>query len=206
MAAYLLFGATFAFAAAVQPGPLQAYLVSRTLAGGWRSTLPAALSPLLSDGPVIVLTVLVLRHVPARFEHALRLAGAAFLFYLAVGAYRSWRDWRGSDAPTTGSAGQSLLRATAVNLLNPNPYLGWSLVLGPLLLKGWREAPANGIALVAGFYVTMVLCLAAIIVLFAGAGSFGPRLGRGLVGASAVALACFGAYEFWTGITGLLVP
>ena len=204
MGAYLLFGATFAFASAVQPGPLQTYLVSQALARGWRSTLPAALSPLLSDGPVIVLVLLVLVRVPSRFEHVMRLGGAVFLFYLAIGAYRSWRDWRGTDPSASGSGGRSLFRATVVNLLNPNPYLGWSLVLGPLLLKGWREAPVNGIALVAGFYGTMVLSLAAIIVLFAGARSLGPRVGRGLVGASAIALVCFGAYELWTGASGLL--
>ena len=204
MGAYLLYGATFAFAAAVQPGPLQAYLVSQALARGWRRTLPAALSPLLSDGPVIVIVLLVLSRVPTRFEHVLRLAGAMFLFYLAFSAFRTWRDYRGLEPSLDGSARQSLFRATVVNLLNPNPYLGWSLVLGPLLLKGWHEAPANGVALIAGFYGTMVVSLAVIIVVSAGARRLGPRIGRVLVGASALALACFGVYELWSGLGGLL--
>jgi threonine/homoserine/homoserine lactone efflux protein len=204
MGAYLLFGATFAFAAAVQPGPLQTYLISQALAKGWRHTLPAALSPLLSDGPVILLVLLVLSRLPARFEHVLRLAGALFLFYLAASAFKTWRDYHGAEDAVAGSAGQSLFRAAVVNLLNPNPYLGWSLVLGPLLLKGWREAPANGIALVAGFYGTMILSLAGIILLFAGARGLGPRVGRVLVGASAVALAGFGVYQLCSGVSGLL--
>jgi threonine/homoserine/homoserine lactone efflux protein len=201
---YLILGATYAFAAAVQPGPLQTYLVSQTLSNGWRRTVPAALAPLLSDGPIILLVLLVLSHLPARLEHVLRCAGGVFLLYLAATAYRTWRDYNGTRGDVTRSARQSVMSAAVVNLLNPNPYLGWSLVLGPLLLKGWRETPANGIALVVGFYGTMILTLAGIITLFAGAGAVGPRVGRGLVGLSAIALACFGCYQLWSGTSGLL--
>jgi threonine/homoserine/homoserine lactone efflux protein len=55
MSTYLILGMAYAFAAAVQPGPLQTYLISQTLSHGWRRTLPAAFSPLIGDGPVIVL-------------------------------------------------------------------------------------------------------------------------------------------------------
>jgi threonine/homoserine/homoserine lactone efflux protein len=51
MLGYLTIGVTYAFAAAVQPGPFQAYLISLTLVNGWRRTLPAVLAPLLSDFP-----------------------------------------------------------------------------------------------------------------------------------------------------------
>ena len=204
MITYLALGATYAFAAAVQPGPLLAYLASRAVADGWRRTLPAALAPVLSDGPIIVLVLAVLSHLPERLMVALRCGGGLFLLYLSVGAYRAWRDYRETIGQDPGAPRRSLLGATVVNLLNPGPYLGWSLVLGPLLLKGWRETPANGVALVAGFYATMVVSLGGIIVLFARARHFGPRVGRGLVGLSVVALACFGCYQLWVGIRGLL--
>jgi hypothetical protein len=83
-------------------------------------------------------------------------------------------------------------------VLNPNVYISWSLVLGPLLLKAWRESPANGGALLAGFYGTMVLALAGTIVLFAAARNLGPRVTRVLIGLSSVALACFGCYLLWS--------
>jgi len=60
MPADVLLGATCAFAAAVQPGPFQTYLISSTLTRGWRRTLPVVLAPLLSDVPVIALVLLVL--------------------------------------------------------------------------------------------------------------------------------------------------
>ena len=53
MLLYLILGFALAFAAAVQPGPIQAYLVTQALSHGWRRTLPAAFSPLVSDGPII---------------------------------------------------------------------------------------------------------------------------------------------------------
>jgi threonine/homoserine/homoserine lactone efflux protein len=60
MLIYLIQGVTFGFAAVVQPGPFQTYLMSQALNHGWRRTLPAALAPLISDGPIILLTLLVL--------------------------------------------------------------------------------------------------------------------------------------------------
>jgi threonine/homoserine/homoserine lactone efflux protein len=197
MLAYLLLGVTFAFAAAVQPGPLQAYLVSRTLSHGWSRALPAAFSPLVSDGPIIVLALLVLSRVPAGFERGLRLAGGAFLLFLAWRAARTWRTWAPALVAGGNSGRESLLGATVVNLLNPGPYLGWGLVMGPLLLKAWRESPAHGVALLAAFYATLVSGMIATVLLFAGAGRLGPRVNRALVGLSALALAAFGLWQLW---------
>ena len=202
MSTYLILGMTYAFAAAVEPGPLQTYLISQTLSHGWRRTLPAAFSPLISDGPVIALVLLVLSRVPVWLAQGLRLAGGVFVLYLAWGAVQAWRRYDAQDMAPAPSKRQSVLRAARVNLLNPNPYISWSLVLGPLLLKGWRETPAHGVALLAGFYGTMVLSLAGTIVLFAAARNLGPRVTRVLIGLSSVALACFGCYLLWSGVGG----
>jgi threonine/homoserine/homoserine lactone efflux protein len=197
MLAYLLQGAAFGFGAVVQPGPLQAFLMSRSARHGWRRTLPAALSPLLSDGPIILVAVLVLSRFPASLARWIQAAGGAFILYLALAAFRAWRDFRPAEPAPRAAAG-SLLQATAVNFLNPNPWISWSLVLGPLLLKGWREAPSHGIALLAGFYGVIVAGTAAIIVLFGLAGKLDRRVSRALIGLSAAILAAFGAYLLWS--------
>jgi threonine/homoserine/homoserine lactone efflux protein len=197
MPQYLIFGMTYAFAAAVQPGPFQAFLLSQTSRNGWRRTLPAAFAPLVSDGPIILLVLLVLSRVPGWLVTVLQGAGGLFLLFLAYGAWTTWRRGAVPPAASGPDRQQTLLKAALVNLLNPNPYLGWSLVMGPLLLKGWREAPANGLALLAGFYSTLVVSTMGIILLFGLAGSFGPKVSRILVGISALALAAFGVYELW---------
>jgi len=203
MTGYLLFGIAYAFAAAVQPGPFQTYLISQTLAVGWKRTLPAAFAPLLSDGPIAVVILSVLSQVPEWFAGLLQLMGGLFLFYLAAAAYGAWRRYDPEKPAQPKSGAQSLFKATAVNLLNPNPYMGWSLVMGPKLLQGWRESPVDGAGLLVGFYGTLVAITMGIIVLFGAARTLGPRVSRALLGLSVIALGCFGVYELWMGGRGL---
>lgn len=199
----LIFAATYAFAVSVQPGPLLTYIVSRTLTHGWRRTLPAAFSPILSDGPIIVVALLALARLPKGWDHLLHLAGGGFLLFLACRAVQAFRKAPVEPDDTPVSGMRSLFSAAAVNLLNPGPYLGWSLVMGPLLLNACRESPGRGMALLASFYGTMVLTLAGTIVLFSFARRLGPWINRGLVGVSVLALAGFAVYALWLGVLGL---
>lgn len=200
---YAGIGITLGFAAGVQPGPFQTFLISRTLQHGWRPTLPAACAPLLSDIPAITLALLLLTSVPAWMQNVLYFVGGFFLLLLAYGAYRSFKKYAVNQATLLASGRQSFLRAVTLNLVNPNPYLFWSLVIGPLLLKGWHEAAANGIAMVSGFYATIVLTSMGVILLFAGVGRLFPKVNRILIGISVVALAAFGIYQLWLGATAL---
>ena len=197
---YLIFGITYAFAAAVQPGPFQAFIISQTLSKGWRSTLPASLAPMLSDAPIITLVLLVLSNVPDIMVNILQLAGGLFLLYLAYGAYKSWLSFDENKILQKQSGQQTLFKAAIVNLLNPNPYIGWSLIMGPLLIEGWRETPANGIALILGFYISLTLFTSGIIILFAAARKLGPKVSKISIGISALALGCFGIYQIFMGI------
>ena len=201
MLSYLTIGIVYAFAAAVQPGPFLAYVISQSLTHGWKRTLPAAFAPLLSDIPIIVLVLLVLSTIPAGIQHLLQAAGGLFLLYLAWDALKSWR---GKGEPSRPVQLQTVWKAVTVNLLNPNPYLGWSLVMGPLLLEALHRSPGSGIALLAAFYGTMVITVMGIIVVFGVARNLGPRVSRTLVGISAVALAAFGCVQLWLGVRALI--
>jgi len=200
---YVFLGITLGFAAAVQPGPYQTFLVSRTLQNGLRTTLPAVFAPLLSDVPAVTLALLLLTSLPAWMENALYFVGGFFVLFLAYGAFKSFRNYSFNQAALLGSKRQSFRKAVTLNLLNPNPYLYWSLVSGPLLLRGWRESAANGIAMVSSFYATMLLTCAGIILLFAGIGRLFPKVNRILLGVSVVALAAFGCYQLWLGFSSL---
>jgi threonine/homoserine/homoserine lactone efflux protein len=143
--------------------------------------------------------LLVLSHLTFWLEQALRFSGGFFLLYLAVSAWTSWRNYYATEPTAAPSSRQSVMNAAVVNWLNPNPYLGWSLILGPLFLKGWREAPADGVALLLGFYGAMIASTMGIILIFGAARKVGPKVNRILIGVSAVALACFGFYQLWLG-------
>ena len=197
---YILQGIGYGLAAAAQPGPFQTYLISQTLIKGWKRTLPAALAPLLSDGPIIGLCLLVLSQVPLWLQRFLYIAGGIFLFYLAYSAYKTWKNVEPAIPPSERETQQSILKAALVNMLNPNPYIFWSLVTGPILVTGWRETPVYGLGFMAGFYATMIVGFAAIIMVFGSAQHFGPKFNRMLLGLSAIALFCFGLVQLWLGI------
>lgn len=196
---YLLQGVGFGFAAASQPGPFQTYLISQSLSRGWKHTLPAALAPLVSDGPIIAVCLLLLSQVPPWMERALYTASGVFILYLAYGAFQSWRTYQlQTQADPQGP--QSVLKAAAMNALSPGPYIFWTLVTGPILVAGWRAAPINGVGFLLGFYATLVGALGAIILVFGLARRFGPQVNHTMIGISAVALCLFGFFQLAKGL------
>jgi threonine/homoserine/homoserine lactone efflux protein len=203
--AYLFVGCGFGIAAALQPGPLQAFLFSRVTRAGWVRTLPAAFAPIFSDGPIAAFVLLVLVRVPQTVQAALQLAGGVLLLYLGIGAYRDWRRRAGesSEFDSAVSAPRTIAQAVAINIFNPNPYLGWSLVLGPEAMNAWRQAPRLAVIFVAAFYITMVATIALTIVAFGATRAFGPRAQRTFVLVSAVLLASIGVLQLVDGIRRL---
>lgn len=200
MFAYLLQGLTLGLAAGAQPGPFQTYLVSQSLRNGWRRTWVAAFAPLVSDGPIVALTLIVLSRVPDWFQHGLRVAGGMFVLYLAWGAFRAWRAPGPDTSSPAGAATRSLLQAATMNALSPGPYLFWSLVIGPLILSAWRDDPLDAGAVVVSFYIAMIALNTSIVVLFGQAARLGEQVRRGMLGFSALALAAFGLYQVWAGL------
>ena len=198
---YVLQGIGYGFAAAVQPGPFQTYLISQTLTKGWRRSLLIAFSPLISDGPIIALCLLVLNQVPLWFQRFLYIAGGLFVLYLAYGAYKSWKNFDANKLSAESDNEKSILKGALMIMISPGPYIYWSLVTGPILLRGWRESPLIGLGFLAGFYAVVILGLTAIILVFGKARELGPKVNRVLIGISAIALFCFGLYQLWLGVT-----
>lgn len=201
MLVYLLQGIGYGLGLGVQPGPLQTFYISQTLHNGWRRTLPAVFAPLLSDGPIITLVLLVLNQMPPRLEQILYIVGGLFVLYLAFDTFIKFRDHEPA-APTVAPVRNTLLKAAVMNLLNPAPYIGWILVMGPALLRGWHEAPVNGVAMVVGFYGALIPTMSATIIVFGTVRHLGPKVSRALLGVAAVVLAFFGVYQVWLGVGG----
>ena len=196
---FLLQGLTLGFAAGAQPGPFQTYLISQTLSQGWRRAWIAAFAPLVSDGPIVALTLLVLSQVPDWFQRVLQIVGGLFVLYLAWGAFKAWTVFSpDTEAPQDGS--QSLLRAAMMNALSPGPYLFWSLVIGPLIVSTWRENPANALSIVLAFYVALIGMNLTVVSIFGQAARFGNQVRKAMLGLSVLALAGFGVYQLWQGV------
>lgn len=130
----------------------------------------------------------------------MQIGGGILLLYLAYSSFKSFLMFEELDTGKLKND-NTLFKAVLVNILNPNPYLGWSLIMGPLLIKGYNQAAINGITLVGGFYFTLVLCQAGIIVLFGLARNLGSKVTRITLGIASVALAVFGIYLLLQGFT-----
>jgi threonine/homoserine/homoserine lactone efflux protein len=199
MLEYLLTGAGLGFAGAIQPGPFQTFVISEALRKGWRQALPAALAPLISDLPIILLALFVLTRVPPTLQRVLYVVSGLYILYLA---WHAWQVRCVTPAAETASdpARSGALRAAAMNLLSPGPYIFWSLIAGPMLLQAWQQSPAAAAAFLLGFYGAMVGTLAALIVVFGAAGGLNPRVAVVLTSLSAIILAAFGVRQLWLGL------
>ncbi|MFC2155448.1 LysE family translocator [Acidobacteriota bacterium] len=203
MIAYFIQGFALGFPNAAVPGPFQAYLLSQTLKNGWKRSLPIALAPLISDGPIIVLVLLVLSRIPKQALALIQVAGGFFILYLSYGAYKSYgaTTVHQSANPDKHIGKQGIIKGALLNMLNPAPYLFWSMVGGPLLVKGWYVAPGNSVAFIVGFYGTLITGFAALIWLFGTVGRINAKLNKVLTGISAAVLLLFGFWQLYNGFS-----
>jgi threonine/homoserine/homoserine lactone efflux protein len=201
---YFLRGATLGLSAMATPGPFQAFLLAQTLKNGWRRTLPASLAPLVGDGPIIALVLLVLTQTPDWFLSVLQILGGLFILYLARGAFLAAKTTDSAPVVSEEAAHQNFFKAVLMNTLSPGPYLFWSVIAGPIVVEGWRQLPALGLSFVLGFYVTLIGGFASFVILFATASQLGPKVNKILSGVSAVALLGFGLFQLWRGVGALV--
>jgi len=141
--------------AGLSPGPLLTLVITETLRRDAREGMKVALSPLLTDIPIVAITVLVLSQLTdhMRLIGVISLLGGVFVAYLGYDSLM----FKGTD-PVVKAAGpsQSLRRGVVANLLNPSPYLFWLSIGAPLILDTWRVSPAAAGAFLFVFYLLLV--------------------------------------------------
>lgn len=206
MLLFFLQGVALAFPNILLPSPFKLFLISQALQKGWRKTLPACCAPWLTDGFIVALALFVLSQIPPWFVSVLRLAGGLFILYLAWKAMVRLRQGGAKWAVNEAAAQRSFWQAVGINILNPNPYILWGVVAGPIVLQAWREqSPAVGLSFVLGFYLMFVLGLVGLTILFGTVGQMSERLNKLLSVLAAVSLLLFGFYQLWVGVTAIFL-
>ncbi len=204
LAALLAQGLALGFSASASPGPFQALLLQRAARLGPRRALHLALVPSVSDPPVIVACLFALAGLPAGLLRLLALAGGALLVYLGAAALRVlWRERAeegGAAPPAALAEAGGFWRAVLVNLLNPNAWIFWSLVGGPILAGALRGGAAEPVAFLGSFYLALIVTNAFTVLVFGAVGRLGPRAARVLGGLSAVAFLLLGLAQLWRGL------
>ena len=154
MTYYLAIGAALGLSAGVAPGPLLTLVISETLRHDIRSGIRVAMAPLVTDFPIILLTLLVLSKL-SNFQGILGLISlAGGLFVLSMGC-ESLRT-TGFDVQMRDAERRSLRKGILANILSPHPYLFWFSVGGPTMVKAFGATPLAPVAFITGFYACLV--------------------------------------------------
>ncbi|MEU2873810.1 LysE family transporter [Streptomyces olivoreticuli] len=189
----LALGVALGFSAGISPGPLLALVLSGTLRGGLGVGLRVAAVPLITDLPVIILSVTVLSVLPGRAVSAGGVIGGLFLAWLAASTIRESRT---AEIPAVREAAairaegrRTLRQGVLVNLLSPHPWVFWLTTGAPLLVAAWRDSPPGAGGFLLGFYALLVGSKAALALIVARARNrIGTRGYRLLLGGSGVLL------------------
>lgn len=149
----LLAGMLLGLSSGLSPGPLLTLVVVETLRHGVQAGVRVALAPLLTDLPIILATVMLLRPLAdQRLPLALlNCGGGLYLTWLGVQSLR----FQGADLNPAVPAG-ALRRGVIANFLNPSPYLFWLTVGAPTVLESLREGWMVAAAFIIAFYTLLV--------------------------------------------------
>lgn len=160
--ALVLQGGALGWAAGIQPGPMQTYILTESTAHGWRAGVRVAFAPLFSDGPIILAILLLLQlagqNLPDPVLAAISFLGTLVLGWLAWGLFGRWRAAAPLfDAdPDAAPVRNSFRRAVLVNLTNPNPYIFWGTIGASRLNEGWQLSPLWAGGYLLAFYTIMI--------------------------------------------------
>lgn len=150
----LIAGMTLGFYAGFSPGPLLILVISQTLKHSYKEGIKVAFAPIITDIPIILLTVLFLSLI-SRYTSILGLISIIGGLYLSYMAYESFKT-RGLTEDIEFQEPKSLQKGATVNFLNPSPYLFWITIGGPILINACSESVLSPILFLIGFYMFLV--------------------------------------------------
>jgi threonine/homoserine/homoserine lactone efflux protein len=184
-------GISLGFSAGAMPGPLQSYLITTTLANGWRKSIIVILSPLITDGPIILLAVVLLKQLPPQLIRLIQVVGGLYLLWIAYGAWRRFRSGITLDI-TPQPQSRTLSQGLMMNWLSPGPYIFWGTINGPLLIGALQLSIWHGVAFMLAFYGTFLGILALYVVVFDRLRRLDERFTRAIFLVTLVVLVVFG--------------
>ena len=151
-----LAGITLGVVEGVKPGPLLTTVIKETLTSGFRGGIRAASAPFFTDGPLILFSIFMAGYIadqPLLFC-GIAVLGAIFLTRMGMECFNpEIPDIDETDIDLT----QSLKKGILTNLLNPNAYIFWLLIGGPLMATAADSEPIAPFAYAISFLVSIVL-------------------------------------------------
>ncbi len=151
---YLTIGTVLGLSAGFAPGPLLTLVISETLQHDSKAGVKVALAPIITDLPIIFMTLFVLSKL-SNFHNilgAISLTGGFFILFMGYERIRT----RGVDIKVCEFEPKSLTKGVLANALSPHPYLFWLSVGAPTMTKAMSLSISAPLAFIISFYSFLV--------------------------------------------------
>jgi len=147
-------GAFLGLSCGLAPGPMLALVLAQTLRHGSREGCKIALTPLVTDAPIIVVALLLATKLAELrpLLGVISIAGGAFVLFLAWESFRPVR----LDAEAPPEPPRSWFKGIVTNLLNPHPWVFWLTVGAAILARAIAQSWLAALAFLFGFYILLV--------------------------------------------------
>ena len=158
-------GAALGVIEGIKPGPLLTMVIRETLSGGLRAGVWTAAAPIFTDGPLIIVSLLAASWISTRpsLLIVISILGAAYLLKMGLECFSI-------EPPSSDLAevdvSDSFKRGVLTNLLNPNVYIFWFLIGGPLMASVADEEPLAPVAYAVTFLVSIIIVKSIIALVF----------------------------------------
>ena len=154
MLEFLSAGILLGLAAGFAPGPLLVLVISETLRHGIRAGLKVSIAPLVTDVPIILVSLLLLNRL-AGYKPVLgciSILGGLFILYLA---YESLKT-RGVELNLSAVKTGSFKKGVITNALNPHPYIFYMTVGTPIIYRSLQQNILATLSFVGSFLLLLV--------------------------------------------------
>ncbi len=154
MIGFLTTGTILGLSAGFAPGPLLALVIAETLQHNLKAGIKVALAPVLTDLPIILVTLFLLAKL-SQFHVVLgciSLLGGGFVLYLGYESIKT----KGLNINSDNYKSQSLRKGIIVNALSPHPYLFWLSVGAPTTIRAMDQSMTVMLVFISSFYLFLV--------------------------------------------------
>ena len=151
---FLTIGIILGLSAGFSPGPLLTLVISETLEHDMKAGIKVALAPIVTDLPIIILTVFILAKL-TNFHNILGIISLSGGFLILFMGYKGIRT-KGIEFKLEKDRPKSLIKGIVVNALSPHPYLFWFSVGGPILTRAMKVSAVAVLAFIGGFYILLI--------------------------------------------------
>jgi len=151
---YLSAGTLLGLASGFAPGPLLVLVVAETLRHDVRAGIKVAIAPLITDVPIIVVSLLILNRL-AHFKTILggiSILGGLFILYLGYESIKT----KGLEFDLPPTISNSFKKGVITNALNPHPYIFYVTVGAPLIFKAIKQNFALAFLFIGSFLIFLV--------------------------------------------------